>query len=98
MLPVAPHPNAHQTARPGAQPGATARHADADLIATRLFPLLPQVRFAHARIKPVFSGCGRRLEDTLAELRAGTTRVEDLPPITVVTQPGSGGAGTDAEM
>lgn len=57
-----------------------------------------QVRFAHARIKPVFSGCGRRLEDTLAALRQGELSIKDLPLITVVHN-GAGGAGggNDAE-
>jgi hypothetical protein len=64
---------------------------NASLIEAHVSPA--QVRFAHARIKPVFSGCGRRLEDTLADLRAGTTRVEDLPPITVLTHPGDGEEG-----
>ncbi|KAL6042499.1 H/ACA ribonucleoprotein complex subunit 1 [Balamuthia mandrillaris] len=44
-----------------------------------------RIRFAHSRIRPVFSGCGRRVEDTLADIREGRTRVEDLPLITVVT-------------
>jgi hypothetical protein len=45
------------------------------------------IRFAHSRIRPVFSGCGRSLEGTLAEIRAGQTKPSDLPMITVIQGP-----------
>jgi hypothetical protein len=45
------------------------------------------VRFAHSRIRPVFSGCGRSLEGTLAEIRSGQTKPSDLPMITVIQGP-----------
>ena len=43
-----------------------------------------RVRFQYAKIRPVFSGCGRAVEDTLEEIRSGALKVEDLPPIQVV--------------
>jgi len=46
-----------------------------------------RVRFAHSKIKPVFSGCGRTIEQTLGEIRGGKTRVSDLPMITVLLGP-----------
>lgn len=50
-----------------------------------------RVRFQHSRIRPYFSGCGRAVADTLQAIRDGKLRVEDLPPILVI----SGGAGGD---
>ena len=41
------------------------------------------LRYQHSRIRPVFSGCGRRVEDTLNDLRSGRAAVKDLPPIQV---------------
>lgn len=41
------------------------------------------IRFTHSRIRPFFS-CGRRVEQTLEDLRAGTVSVRDLPRITVI--------------
>jgi len=49
-----------------------------------------EVYFTHARVRPFFSGCGRRLEDTLAELLAGRMRVEELPVITILYGAGGG--------
>ena len=46
------------------------------------------VRFTHSRIRPVFSGCGRKLEDTLAGLLSGEMDIKSLPVITVITTPG----------
>lgn len=46
-----------------------------------------RVRFAHSRIKPIFSGCGRTIEETLDEIRAGKTAPSDLPKITVILGP-----------
>ena len=42
------------------------------------------VYFTHSRVRSCFSGCGRRLEDTLEELRAGRMALEALPVITVL--------------
>eukprot|EP00045_Choanoeca_perplexa_P009735 m.95206 g.95206 ORF g.95206 m.95206 type:complete len:263 (-) comp15010_c0_seq25:1496-2284(-) len=46
-----------------------------------------RIRFAHARIKPMFSGCGRSLEQTLLELQEGTTKVSAIPKITIMVGP-----------
>lgn len=42
------------------------------------------IRFTHSRIRPFFSGCGRRVEDTLADILDGRMQFEDLPFITVI--------------
>jgi hypothetical protein len=47
-----------------------------------------QVRFTHARIRPFFTGCGRRVEDTLADIIEGRTLLDDLPRITVIANDG----------
>jgi hypothetical protein len=47
------------------------------------------VFFTHARIRPFFSGCGRRLEDTLKSLEEGSMKLEDLPQITILATPTS---------
>lgn len=46
-----------------------------------------RVRFQHARIRPVFSGCGRSVEGTLEEIRQGRVKPDDLPPIQVLVGP-----------
>lgn len=46
-----------------------------------------RVRYAHSKIKPIFSGCGRTIEQTLEEIREGTTQPSDLPTITVILGP-----------
>lgn len=43
------------------------------------------VRFTHARIRPYFSGCGRRLDDTLNDIVNGVSHVVDLPLIVVLS-------------
>lgn len=47
------------------------------------------IRFTHARIRPYFTGCGRRVEDTLADIIAGRMSIEDLPKITVILNQGT---------
>ena len=42
------------------------------------------IRFQHSRIRPYFSGCGRRVEDTLQSIREGKLAISDLPPIQVI--------------
>lgn len=50
-----------------------------------LVPVDPsRVYFTHSRIRPVFSGCGRAITDTVASLEAGDITVDDLPAITVI--------------
>ena len=46
-----------------------------------------RVRYAHSKIRPVFSGCGRTIEQTLGEIRDGKIRASDLPAITVLFGP-----------
>ncbi|CAN0553079.1 unnamed protein product [Laminaria digitata] len=46
-----------------------------------------RVRYAHSKIRPVFSGCGRTIEQTLGEIRGGKIRASDLPMITVLFGP-----------
>ena len=47
------------------------------------------VYFTHARIRPFFSGCGRRLVDTLEDLVSGKIQLESLPQITILATPTS---------
>lgn len=50
-----------------------------------LVPVDPSiVRFTHARIRPFFSGCGRRVEDTLSDVVEGRLAIGSLPNITVI--------------
>lgn len=51
------------------------------------------VFFTHARIRPVFSGCGRRLVDTLEDLVSGKIQLETLPQITILATPTSSSDG-----
>ncbi len=46
-----------------------------------------QLRFAHSRIRPVFSGCGHEVSSTLEEIRVGSLSVCELPIITVIEGP-----------
>ena len=46
------------------------------------------IMFTHSRIRPFFTGCGRRIEDTLLDITEGRTVVEDLPLITVIENDG----------
>ena len=47
------------------------------------------VYFTHSRVRPLFSGCGRRLEETLELLVTGQMELDALPTITVLR--GAGG-------
>ena len=47
------------------------------------------IRFTHARIRPFFTGCGRRIEDTLADIISAKISVNDLPKITVILNEGT---------
>ncbi|KAG5189856.1 hypothetical protein JKP88DRAFT_300658 [Tribonema minus] len=51
-----------------------------------------RIRFAHSKIRPVFSGCGRSLQTTLEEIRSGATKITDLPVITVIEGPSEHGS------
>lgn len=52
-----------------------------------------RVRFQHSRIRPHFSGCGRSVIQTLQDIRDGTIKAQDLPPIQVIVGP----VGDDGE-
>lgn len=47
-----------------------------------------QVYFTHARVRPVFTGCNKRIEETLQEIVEGRTRIQDIPKITVLNNNG----------
>jgi hypothetical protein len=42
------------------------------------------VRFTHARIRPFFTGCGKRISETLQDIIEGRCALEDIPLITVI--------------
>jgi len=42
-----------------------------------------RVRFQHSRIRPLFSGCGRSIYETLESIRNREISAMDLPPIQV---------------
>ena len=46
------------------------------------------VRFTHARVRPYFSGCGKKIEDSISELKSGTIALDDIPLITVIENDG----------
>ena len=46
-----------------------------------------RVRFQHSKIRPLFSGCGRSIYDTLDSIRKGEISPSDLPPIQVIVGP-----------
>lgn len=50
------------------------------------------LRFSHARVRPVFSGCGARLEETLAAVLSGRTPPGALPPMAVLRLPPPAGS------
>mmetsp|Transcript_12392 Transcript_12392/g.18641 ORF Transcript_12392/g.18641 Transcript_12392/m.18641 type:complete len:223 (+) Transcript_12392:97-765(+) len=49
-----------------------------------------RLRFQHSKIRKVFSGCGRGVEDTLESIRKGELKATDLPPIQVIVGPDEG--------
>jgi hypothetical protein len=42
------------------------------------------IRFTHSRIRPFFTGCGKRVEETLDDLINHRVKIADIPPITVI--------------
>jgi hypothetical protein len=48
------------------------------------------IRFQHSRIRPIFSSCGRTIEETLNEIRSGKIKPCDIPPIQVLINPSQG--------
>ncbi len=47
-----------------------------------------QIYFTHSRVRPFFTGCNKRIEDTLQEIMTGITDVKDIPLITVIPNEG----------
>ena len=47
------------------------------------------VRFTHARIRPYFTGCGKKIDDTIQEIVDGVTLITDLPLISVIENEGN---------
>lgn len=43
-----------------------------------------QIYFTHSKISRSFSGCGRKVEDTIDDILSGRLRLECLPQITVI--------------
>lgn len=46
------------------------------------------VYFTHSRVRPFFTGCNKRIEETLEEILSGRTRVDQLPLISVIENDG----------
>lgn len=46
------------------------------------------IYFTHSRIRPFFTGCNKRIEQTFEEIRQGVTSIEDIPLITVLYNEG----------
>ena len=42
------------------------------------------VRFTHSRIRPFFTGCGKRISETYQDIAEGRCALEDIPLITVI--------------
>ena len=42
------------------------------------------IRFTHSKIRPFFSGCGRKIQDTITSLMNDEMKIEQLPQITVI--------------
>lgn len=42
------------------------------------------IYFTHARVRPVFTGCNKMIQQTLDEILRGETKIEDIPYITVI--------------
>ncbi|CAM9264907.1 unnamed protein product, partial [Ectocarpus fasciculatus] len=43
------------------------------------------VFYTHSKIRPVFSGCGKSIQDTIDEITSGAIAPSELPFITVLT-------------
>lgn len=72
----------------GAQSNGPAHHVHASVKGEDLMYISPsRVRFQHSKIRPVFSGCGRSVTETLEEMRQGKLEPGDLPPIQVLIGP-----------
>lgn len=89
--------NAQQTpeAHHGDQSGAVVRSVTVKTVKGEdLIDVSPsRVRFQHSKIRPVFSGCGRSVMETLEEIRRGSLEPADLPPIQVIIGPDENDGG-----
>jgi hypothetical protein len=47
------------------------------------------IYFTHSRVRPFFTGCNKRIEQTLDEIREGVTKISDIPLITVISNDGN---------
>jgi hypothetical protein len=47
------------------------------------------IYFTHSRVRPFFTGCNKRIEQTLDEIREGITKISDIPLITVISNDGN---------
>lgn len=47
------------------------------------------IYFTHSRVRPFFTGCNKRIDETLQEIVSGTTKVTDIPLITVIPNEGN---------
>ena len=43
-----------------------------------------EIYFTHAKISRSFSGCGRRINETIQDITEGRTSLQQLPTITVL--------------
>lgn len=46
------------------------------------------VYFTHARVRPIFTGCNKMIEETLQEIINRVTKIDDIPMITVLESDG----------
>ena len=46
------------------------------------------IYFTHSRIRPLFTGCGKSIHTTLAEIEQGVTAIDDIPLISVIVNDG----------
>ena len=56
-----------------------------------------KIRYQHSRIRPYFSGCGRKVTDTLEQIRRGEISISDLPPIQVLILPNNDNKNNENE-
>lgn len=63
-------------------------------VSERFLEIDPEsLNFTHTRVRPFFSGCGRRLVDTLESLEDGSMQIDALPQITILATPTSSSDG-----
>ena len=55
-----------------------------------------EIAFSYKKLSPTFSGCGRSLRQTLADILEGRTKAEDLPLIAVLALPSAAPSGENS--